>query len=84
MKKKDLLELVNSLDVDDDTEFMLGDIRHAWELKPALVCGMGQAWMVYYCVKEPNHDGKCYCSIKNVYFTPETKEEIKALHDSIK
>jgi hypothetical protein len=86
MKKSDIAHLLNEVlkDIDEDAEFMLGNVMHVYELEPHVVCGMGQAWMPYYCVREPDHEGECYCACKHVNFVAETKEEIEALYKSIK
>lgn len=36
-----------------------------------VVCGGSVPDMVYYCCLKPKHEGKCYSSNKQVYFTPE-------------
>ena len=76
MKKRDIELLLNVTlkDVDEDSEFTLcdGELKEFWHFgEPEFVCGKGQQWMPYYCVRKKDHDGDCYCSCKNVYFNPD-------------
>lgn len=82
------LDIIKALEgIDDNETITLGDrcdpIRYAYELNPTIVCGAGQAYMPYFCVREKGHEGDCYCLCKNVNFTPETPEEIARIYKEI-
>ena len=83
MKKSDILKALAPFG--DDDNIILGEynMKHACELKPRLVCGGTQAYMPYYCVLDPGHDGPCWCSCKNVDFIPETPEEIESFYKEV-
>ena len=70
MTKKEIIDSLQ--DFHDDDILSLGEFTHLYELKPRKICGGFQHGMVYFCVKEPNHSGACYCANKDVYFTPDT------------
>lgn len=38
-----------------------------------VVCSGETPITVYYCCLKPGHEGQCYSSNKNVYFTPERR-----------
>jgi hypothetical protein len=90
MTKKDFMDYLEKelKDVPDDANIIIdtgwGDITCTGGLTVSAVCGRFQAFMPYYCVRPPNHDGSCYCACKSVDFEPDTEEQIKKLYDSIK
>lgn len=90
MKKKDFMEyLIKELkDVPDDADIVIDTgsdtITYLGGLTVTVVCGKFQAFMPYYCVRSPNHEGDCYCACKGVDFEPDTEEQIKELYNSIK
>jgi hypothetical protein len=89
MKKKEFLNYLNAVlqDVPDDANIIIDagshSITHFGGFDVEVVCGKIQAFMPYYCVREPNHEGLCYCPCKSVNFVPDTEEQIKELYDSI-
>ena len=78
MKKSDIIKALEQFSDEDD--ILLGDdLTALWQLQPRAICGKRQAYMVYTCVKQPGHDGECWCSCKDVNFIPDTPEEYAAL-----
>jgi hypothetical protein len=69
MTKRILLKALESFN--DEDELVLGE--KAWPYVPeiSVICGKGQWLMPYYCTRKKGHEGQCYCSSKNVNFTPE-------------
>ena len=54
----------------DSDHIMIGERASACVPQMTKICGKGQDYMVYYCVKTPRHEGDCYCACKNLYFKP--------------
>lgn len=90
MTKKGLISyLEEELEkVPDDANIILrggsDHITYAGGLSVEVVCGKIQAYMPYYCVRVPNHEGDCYCSIKRVDFEPDTEEQLKEFYNLFK
>lgn len=40
-----------------------------------ILCSGSSAYTAYYCILKPGHDGKCYSANKQVYFTPDIKDQ---------
>ena len=85
MTKRDLFNYLEEelRDIPDDSNIIISDgsgfITYPSALEIQVVCGGEQAFMPYYCIRTPNHEGECYCSVKHVNFEPESKETIKKL-----
>ena len=54
---------------DDDDELAFDGNPYYQDITK--ICGKGQKFMVYKCVLNPNHDGKCYCGCKKIEFDPD-------------
>ena len=77
MKVKDLIEELDQFP--PDAHILLGE--EAWSYVPEIkmICGKSERYTVHYCVREPGHEGQCYCSHKHGYFSPDF-----AVGDSVK
>lgn len=90
MTKRDLFNYLEEelRDIPDDSNIIISDgsgfITYPGGLEIQVVCGGQQAFMPYYCIRTPNHEGECYCAIKHVEFNPESKEKIQAVYDTMK
>jgi hypothetical protein len=69
MKKKHLVEALENFN--DDDHLIIGEDICSFVPEIRVVCGRGQRYMAYYCVKPPNHEGECYCAIKDIDFIPD-------------
>jgi hypothetical protein len=70
MTKGQIIEFLQ--DFEDDDVLLIGEnLTHLYQLNPRKICGGLQHGMAYFCVKEPNHTGLCYCSCKDVEFKPD-------------
>ena len=66
MKKKDLILALSKFA--DDDHIMLDSNASRCIPEMNIICGGGQKYMAYYCVKPPGHEGDCYCGNKDVSF----------------
>ena len=69
MKKKYLIEALEKFN--DDDHIIFEDFSSSYVPKMEAVCGKGQKYMAYFCVRKPNHEGQCWCSCKDVNFDPD-------------
>ena len=69
MKKKHLIEALK--DFDDEDNIILGGEAYSFVPEITVVCGKGQEYMSYFCVRKKGHEGKCFCRCKNVDFIPD-------------
>lgn len=58
---------------EDDDHIMFGDYAISYVPKITKICGKGQEYMPYYCVRDFGHVGDCRCSCKNVDFEPDNE-----------
>jgi|688.fasta_scaffold1741257_2 hypothetical protein len=69
MKKKYLVEALAAFE--DDDHIMIGDDALSWVPKITKICGGRIPYMVYYCIRNKGHTGRCYCTCKDVDFDAE-------------
>jgi hypothetical protein len=67
MTKSDIINKLKHFN--DYDNILIGENPFNQEFKQ--ICGKTQNNMIYKCILKPNHNGNCYCSCKNIEFTPD-------------
>lgn len=68
MTKKALIEAL--ADIEDSAHIEFEGMLSSYVPRIKVICGKGQYAMVYYCCLPPNHEGRCFCGHKRIYFEP--------------
>ena len=68
MRKGQLLKALERFE--DDEHVMIGELASSYVPTVTRICGKTAQYTAHYCVREPGHEGRCYCSCKDVDFDP--------------